>query len=61
MPAQLLRSLVRGRGTAVVEAHGVAIFWKIDLYDTAYTYGAENPSDPEQTRRVLTLYLPSEH
>ncbi len=44
-----------------VEAHGVAIFWKIDLYDTAYRYGAETPSDPEQTRRVLTLYLPSEH
>ena len=44
-----------------VEAHGVAIFWKIDLYDTAYHFGAETPSDPEQTRRVLTLYLPSEH
>ena len=47
-----------------VEAHGVAIFWKIDLYDTAYTYGATMPecaTDPEQTRRVLTLYLPSEH
>ena len=47
-----------------VEAHGVAIFWKIDLYDTAYTYGATMPDcacDPDQTRRVLTLYLPSEH
>ena len=47
-----------------VEAHGTAIFWKIDLFDTAYTYGATMPDcaiDPEQTRRVLTLYLPSEH
>ena len=47
-----------------VEAHGVAIYWKIDLYDTDYTYGATMPdcaTDPEQTRRVLTLYLPSEH
>ena len=39
----------------------MAIFWKIDLYDPAYHFGAETPSDPEQTRRVLTLYLPSEH
>ena len=47
-----------------VEADGAAIFWKIDLYDTAYTYGATMPDcacDPDQTRRVLTLYLPSEH
>ena len=47
-----------------VEADGTAIFWKIDLYDTAYTYGATMPDcacDPDQTRRVLTLYQPSEH
>ena len=47
-----------------VEAHGTAIFWKIDLYDTDYTFGATMPecaTDPEQVRRVLTLYLPSEH
>ena len=47
-----------------VEAEGVAIYWKIDLYDTAYTFGATMPDcacDPDQTRRVLTLYLPSEH
>jgi hypothetical protein len=47
-----------------VEAEGAAIFWKIDLYDTAYTFGATMPDcacDPDQTRRVLTLFLPSEH
>lgn len=44
-----------------VEVGGVAIYWKIDLYDTDYRFGSEAPADPEQTRRVLTLYLPSEH
>ena len=47
-----------------VEADGAAIFWKIDLYDTDYSFGVgelADASDPAQTRRVLTLYLPSEH
>ncbi|WP_370331564.1 DUF3768 domain-containing protein [Aquicoccus porphyridii] len=32
-----------------------------DLYDVDYTYGSPEPSDPDQTRRVLTLLLPSEY
>lgn len=51
-------------GFAVVEIDGTRIFWKIDLYDTDYSFGAgttEDATDPEKTRRVLTLYLPSEH
>ena len=35
--------------------------FKIDLYDVDYQYGSSEPSDPEQTRRVLTLLLLSEY
>lgn len=37
------------------------LYWKIDLYDLDYVSGSEAPSDPSQTRRVLTLLLPSEY
>ena len=37
------------------------LYWKIDLFDLAYEYGSEAPSDTHQTRRVLTLLLPSEY
>lgn len=40
---------------------GQKIFWKIDLYDTQYEMGSEEPSDPSQTRRVLTIMLASEY
>jgi len=33
------------------------IFWRIDLYDTDYHWGAETPTDPAATRRVLTIML----
>jgi DNA-directed RNA polymerase subunit RPC12/RpoP len=43
------------------ELCGRKFFWKIDYYDRDLQYGSENPSDPEQTTRVLTVMLASEY
>lgn len=40
---------------------GAKLFWKIDYYDKACEYGSENPADPAQTTRVLTIMLASEY
>jgi hypothetical protein len=43
--------------------HGrLKIFWKIDCYYLNLHYGSENPSDPTQTSRVITIMmLPEEY
>lgn len=43
------------------EVAGEKLFWKIDLYDTAYHYGSEDPANPKATRRALTIMLRSEY
>ena len=45
----------------IVEVCKIKAYWKIDLYDEDYHYGSEEPENPEKTRRVLTLLLPSEY
>ena len=37
------------------------IFWKIDLYDTDYTMGSDDPTNLDVTRRVLTILHASEY
>jgi Protein of unknown function (DUF3768) len=39
------------------EHEGQRIFWKIDYME----HGSENPADPKQTVRVLTIMLASEY
>ena len=39
---------------------GKKIFWKIDCYDPTLTRGSEDPADPKQTCRVLTILLAEE-
>ncbi len=49
------------RDFGAFEHNGQRIFWKIDYYDRTLSMGSEDPSDPKQTVRVLTIMLASEY
>lgn len=44
-----------------VNVDGHEIFAKVDYYDRDLRSGSEDPSDPEQTTRVMTIMLASEY
>ncbi len=44
-----------------VAGNSCHIFWKIDLYDTDYSMGSDDPANPTVTRRVLTIMHASEY
>lgn len=48
-------------GFGKVDVTGKPLFWVIDLYDTAYEFGADDPLDDTTTRRVLTIHFPSDY
>jgi hypothetical protein len=45
----------------VVEYEGYRIFWKIDYYAPDMLHGSDDPADPKQTVRVLTLMMAHEY
>lgn len=49
------------RDFGAFEIDGISIFWKIDYYNRDLTGGSDDPSDPKQTTRVLTIMLASEY
>ena len=49
------------RDFGAFEHNGQRIFWKIDYYAHDIMHGSEDPTDPQQTVRVLTIMLASEY
>lgn len=44
-----------------IEHSGQKVFFKIDYYDNTLQCGSEDPADPQQTTRVMTIMLAHEY
>ena len=44
-----------------LELWGTELLWKIDYLDHEMIYGSDDPADPAQTTRVLTVMLTMEY
>ena len=52
----------RDFGALTIPGLDEKIFWKIDVYaDASCEWGAEDPADPENSFRILTIMLASEY
>lgn len=49
------------RDFGAFDIEGERVFWKIDYYNRTLDAGSEDPADPAQTVRVLTIMLASEY
>ena len=49
------------RDFGAIECAGEKVFFKIDYYAPDMEHGSEDPSDPKQTTRVLTIMLAEEY
>jgi len=45
----------------IVQVDGVTFYWKIDYYDSSLEFGSEDPADPDETTRVLTILRSNEY
>ena len=44
-----------------LEIWGAEMLWKVDYYDREMIYGSNDPADPGQTTRVITVMLLQEY
>ncbi|MFQ1701931.1 DUF3768 domain-containing protein [Loktanella agnita] len=49
------------RDFAALEVEGTKVYFKFDYYNLTMDGGSEDPADPAQTVRVLTVMLPCEY
>ena len=45
----------------MIEHQGQKFFWKFDYYDRNMEFGSPEPSNAQQTTRVLTIFLSQEY
>jgi hypothetical protein len=51
----------RGHDFGALEVDGERFFFKIDYYDRDIRYGADDPANPVNTTRVMTIMFASEY